>query len=756
MAKVDFHNLGKVGVIKDIPSHQLPPEVWTELRNLRCSKGNLEKFTGHTVAFRSAPENYNNTVLMLKFDGSDEATADTDLSLNEHTVTFAGDAQLDTSQKKFGVSSLLLDGTGDRITLPDHDDFNLGAEPFTIECWLRPASLPVAEAGVYGRYLTTGNQRGFALNIDSLGRMKFYWSIDGTSAVSFTSAAQPFLEAAGDFYHVEVGLDENGAYLFVNGYYVSGNINTNFQSAHFDSSSKFTIGGAHDADSSSYAGHIDNFRITKGVCLHSAHGATLGDQIFVPPTDTFQDITTAPGFLMNVPTPTASVWVFTGIDSIWTFDNGSFSDITQSGGYNSTEYTQWDGTILGGIPILNNEVDPPQMWPSLSGGTDAEDLDNWPADTTCKVIRAFGPFLIAMDITDTSGNYPHMFWWSHPAEIGDVPVTWDYTDTDFQAGRRELTDIDAGIILDGMMLKDMFIIYKQFSTHVVRFQGGQNVMKNDLLFATSGILARKCVCPIEKGTRHFVVTADDIIIHNGQAIDSVVEDRLRTYIFNNLSQENRAMAFCVNNPAKNEAWFVYPELGSSAPNKAFVYNYRDKTHYFRDWVGEYATSGFIQNTSSEEWDNLLGTWDANTNTWGAEGRRQLVSVSMDDNAFFQLDSSNSFNGEDIPFSATRDGLAIFGKDRGNQPKVSLTNRKLITRMWPKIQSPLPVNIEVGVREFLHGSLIWSDVQSFDPNSQMYLDFTVNGRIMAVRFSGEHSAEFTLEGYDLEIEILGEL
>lgn len=490
---------------------------------------------------------------------------------------------------------------------------------------------------------------------------------------------------------------------------------------------------------------LENIRCQDGNLLKfSGHSEVMGT-----PSD-------PPGYLLNIPTSSASIWVYTSLEGIFSYDNGSHTDLSPVGGYNATEYEQWNGTILGGIPILNNGIDPPQMWPSLSSGSPFEDLDNWPADTTCKIIRAFGPFLIALNITDTNGSYPHMFWWSHPAEVGDVPVTWDYTDTDFQAGRRELTDLDAGIILDGMMLKDTFIIYKQFATHIVRFQGGQNVMKNDLLFSTSGILSARCVCPIDKGSRHFVVTMDDVIVHNGQSADSVVDDKNREYLFRSLSLENRAKAFCVHNPAKMEAWFCYPELGSEVPNKALVYNYKDQTTTFRDFVGNYATPGFVQETTAEEWGELLNTWDASTNTWGAEGKRQLVACSAGDEKFYQLDNTNSFNGSPIPFVIERTGLAVYGKDRAGQPKVSLTARKLVNRMWPKIQSSVPVTIEVGVQEFLNAPLMWGPSQSFDPNTQMYLDFVVNGRILAVRFSGNHSADFSLEGYDLELELLGEL
>lgn len=57
------------------------------------------------------------TSLLIHFDGADAATTHT--AATGQTITFAGTAQLDTAQKKFGSASLLLDGNSDYVTVPD-------------------------------------------------------------------------------------------------------------------------------------------------------------------------------------------------------------------------------------------------------------------------------------------------------------------------------------------------------------------------------------------------------------------------------------------------------------------------------------------------------------------------------------------------------------------------------------------------------------------------------------------------------------
>jgi len=64
--------------------------------------------------------------LLLHFEGNDGDTSTSDSSPEGHVFTFEGDAQIDTADKKFGTSSLLLDGTDDYITTPDSDDWEIG------------------------------------------------------------------------------------------------------------------------------------------------------------------------------------------------------------------------------------------------------------------------------------------------------------------------------------------------------------------------------------------------------------------------------------------------------------------------------------------------------------------------------------------------------------------------------------------------------------------------------------------------------
>src|SRR6185503_8670264 len=116
--------------------------------------------------------------------------------------------------------------------------------------------------------------------------------------------------------------------------------------------------------------------------------------------------------------------------------------------YNATGAVDWNGTLLGGVPIMNNGVDVPQFWAAYSVATKMANLTNWPATLRAKVIRAFGPYLLACNLTDGAVLKPHDVPWSEPAETGSVTGSWDITVRSTHAGQVSLPDVDSGLILD--------------------------------------------------------------------------------------------------------------------------------------------------------------------------------------------------------------------------------------------------------------------------------------------------------------------
>ena len=90
-----------------------------------------------------------NTELLMQMDGSDGNTVFLDDNgigndRPSKTVTVNNNAQIKTDQSQFGGSSAYFDGTDDSIQVPNGGsggDFDFGSNDFTVECWVRPASV---------------------------------------------------------------------------------------------------------------------------------------------------------------------------------------------------------------------------------------------------------------------------------------------------------------------------------------------------------------------------------------------------------------------------------------------------------------------------------------------------------------------------------------------------------------------------------------------------------------------------------------
>jgi hypothetical protein len=102
----------------------------TNLRVLKGSSAYDPTLTQITVP-TSPSTAVTNTQLLLNYTnaGITDATAKNDLE----TV---GNAQISTTQSKWGGSSMYFDGTGDYLNFPSSQLFGLGTGDFTIEFWL--------------------------------------------------------------------------------------------------------------------------------------------------------------------------------------------------------------------------------------------------------------------------------------------------------------------------------------------------------------------------------------------------------------------------------------------------------------------------------------------------------------------------------------------------------------------------------------------------------------------------------------------
>lgn len=239
---------------------------------------------------------YASVTFLSHFDGADTATAA--IETKSHALTFNGSAQIDTDQKKFGPSSLRLDGSGDFVSAVDSADWDFGSGDFTVELWIRFNSA-AGDQAFASQYLNTGNQRGWYFRLSSGNTLTFNYSTDGINANTVQGSWTP---STGVWYHIAATRQSTTLRVSVDGAEIAnGSIGT---STIFNSNTLLRVGCINSSGNTNFVdGWIDSLRITKGV---GRYGST-----YTVPTAPFADDT--------------SDYITVSDSDDWAFGSGDFT-----------------------------------------------------------------------------------------------------------------------------------------------------------------------------------------------------------------------------------------------------------------------------------------------------------------------------------------------------------------------------------------------------------------------------------------------
>jgi hypothetical protein len=214
-----------------------------------------------------------NTSLLLNFANSSIYD-----KTKNNVLETVGNAQVSTTQKKYGTGALYFDGTGDYLYTKDDSTLNFGSGDFTIEMWVYFSSFTDGKALISKGWNSINSP--ILIYQDAVNnKLSFYASSNGSSwdianAVAIISGA-PSLNT---WYHISVVRSGNTFYTFNNGTQTS----TFTSSASlFSTTQPLTIGGS-STGGNNFNGYIDELRITKGIARYTTS--------FTPPTREFPAI----------------------------------------------------------------------------------------------------------------------------------------------------------------------------------------------------------------------------------------------------------------------------------------------------------------------------------------------------------------------------------------------------------------------------------------------------------------------------------
>jgi len=486
-------------------------------------------------------------------------------------------------------------------------------------------------------------------------------------------------------------------------------------------------------------------------------------------------ITTAPTtkvWILPWATDTNLYWFVAADNKIYrTVDFTSFTDVSKGGGtYTPSTPPLWSGGVFGGVPIVNiwSFDDQPQSWDAATNKF--VDLPNWNPPTKnryCRVIRTYKNYLMALYTQEEGEDFPTRIRWSHPADPGTVPTSWDEADPTVDAGTYSISETTAPLI-DCMPLGDYNIVYKEDSTWIQRLVGGEFIFNSSRMLRTKGLL---CMNGVQEFFRkHFVVSVGDIWVHDGQQAQSVVDKRVRDRFFNDLNQDYYRRIFVVPNFRYNEMWLCYPDSSSSQGycTKALIWNWEDNTWTERDLPEvSYLTYGTLDvDTEDTSFDNQTPPTPFNSD-FGRFNERYYTPalqtlVGPYYKGFVGQDVMGRFDyGYDADIGSEwaklqRDGLGIIGRDRKGNWKVDQTNIKFVRAVYPQMQASTgaTVDVYVGSQMFVEDPISWSGPFNFNPATQLKIDCRVAGRLISLRFESNDTKWWRIDGYKLDIDVIG--
>lgn len=457
--------------------------------------------------------------------------------------------------------------------------------------------------------------------------------------------------------------------------------------------------------------------------------------------------------VQNARVGTTNFWLFYTPDEIHALETGNTSDITPSGGTDGglqaiQQPWQYASTLLNGIPVFTNGLDPPQYWGG-DVGTPFTELPAWPEGTICKWIgAAHRYFLVALDIDGPSGHFESRVMISDAAEPGTVPASWDDGDPATLAITFELGDTP-GPALCGLMLRGSFIIYKRASTYALDYQDGAGFSVRTL-FTSSGALTRHAVADING--QHFVVTDGDIILTDGTTRTSVAQGRMKDYLFNQMDQTNYENLFVIFNRARNEVWVHFPVAGSDSPycTRALVYDVSNDAFGVRETPPTTSAAiGIVNDTATSE---LI------------EDQLQIIATDTryinQQNFSFATENLVIVYDDVAEMHDTQDNVALaasVGKYDMTMPDQKNTNadivklvRKVHVRATPGYGT---LYVRAGGRMTPTDDITWSNEVALTEPAQI-ANLFASGRYISVEVRSEDSNRWLISGIDIDYDLRG--
>jgi hypothetical protein len=711
------------------------------------------------------------TKSLLHFPGADASTTITDSNFggSAHTWTARGNAQIDTSQFKFGGTSLQLDGTGDFVDTPDSADWALGTSDFTIDFWFRCNAAGGSAIRLCGQFdaALTPSLSSFGITREASNIIQAYIS-DGSGYTVLAGTTQFTNAVNTGWHHCAVQRSGTSFVLFVDGVVEAATVTSITVP---NSTELLGVGSWGGSTAGPWNGWIDEFRFSLGSARYAgtftptggpyslagtvtgegtsfvAAGIKTGDFIHFgsdnenDPTLTWYEITTVDSAtqltLAAGPTPpvgplyTIRVTATGGVTDLWetaTFvapDDGTGDDL-------------WFAT---------NGVDYVVTW---DGNADQVVVQS-ALGFKCRELNVYKNMMLYANLIMDGGDI-------RPTTFINSDIQKPLDVTNGLAGEfRAHSGTDQILTLSN--LGDNLAIYSEETVTLIQFVGDPLIFVFRDVSNGVGLLGQRLQANF--GDYHEFLSADSQYLFDGATINEVGKQLWRE-VLNNRDQTRRPLGHTHFALERGELhWIVAltSDANSSDSDAAAEQGYIE--HYLEE-VGDrvptpfsnrdspWLCSGYGVTGGALTFDEVTDTWEDVAFRWNDNFLFAAFPISLmgsADGHVYKINGAQNGNGTPLVSYVTT-GRKALGDGR---------MRALLTRVYPFSENTmLPLDVTVRLCDHAEGAITTSDVKIFDGSlvegGHFVSPFRV-GRYFELKF-GTNGTAWALSGYDTDIRAGG--
>lgn len=432
-----------------------------------------------------------------------------------------------------------------------------------------------------------------------------------------------------------------------------------------------------------------------------------------------------------------------------------------------TTLDKFTGGVVNGLPVIAHNNDHPIYWPGGNPSTvncawlpwDSTPKDwsteNWKA----RAIRPHRRWLFALGPTEGSTDYPYRIRNSAAAPPNAIPASWDDTDTTNDAAFIDDLQADLYPLVDGCSLANDFVVCTEQTTWI-----GSSTGDNDQPFIfrkafNVGAMTNGCLMTYER--QQFILTPDDLVVHDGHSMRSILDERARRWLFAAISSQWYERAFLALSRATHELLVCFPSTDSTWCDRALTVRLTDYRLGYRHLPdisdlkqGDDFSAGTDYNFEDIPWAyNMIPVaYAAN-----AIGKSKEDRVGIAPGSTTGLKRVNENQAQDADTDTTSEGKSKVQRDHvtleSQDESVYLLRsvRPIFTR-----EPTGSVTIGLGAANSAGGTINYTKTHTYDSSTttEGRVNTDVSGRSFGIYIESAQNVEWALSGYDLELVPIG--